>query len=175
MPNCLNALLVSVRFWFSSLTWAYSPREAIWWDIDRLESKSLFLFCSFSSLISFSALGLGWVSTVTAKFPFCLLLLALEIFQGSQGRCLLECRSKGSPVPARLPGDHTGGTRGLSQPSFACAGLALCGHKEFLLVTQLWHYPRSNSCAIIFFSLSQFVAALSQKGEAFQNITRDLI
>lgn len=79
-------------------------------------------------------------------------------------------------LPACLqPGDHTGGTRGLSPLSFACTGLALCRHKELLLVTQLWHYPRVNSYATIFFSLFHFVAALCQKGEAFQNIFRDLI
>lgn len=120
-----------------SLTWAHSPWETVWWDINRLESEALFLFCSFSSLISFSGLGWGeWAqlceaavpalscSTVTAEFPSCLLCPAPGSFQGSQGRCLLEWGQR-LTCTCLQTGDHTAGTRGLSQPSFSGSGF-LC-------------------------------------------------
>lgn len=136
------------------LIFAVWPWETMWWDTDRLESEALFLSCSFSSLISFCVLGRGEpaqlceaavpalsCSPVTAQFPFCLLGPALGSFQGTQGRQMLECRAKGSPVAACLPACRLVTTLevspSVSQPYFAWIGLALCRHKEFLLVTQL--------------------------------------
>lgn len=154
------------------------------WDLDRLESEGFFLFCSFSSLISFVV-----YSSVRWQ---CLHCPAAQSQLNSHSACFAQplgpstaaregvCWNARTKAPLYLPaclqpGDHTGGTRGLSPLSFACTGLALCRHKGLLLVTQLWHYPRGNSYATIFFSLFHFVAALCQKGEAFQNIFRDLI
>lgn len=78
--SCLREIHCPVKcLWDSdshlcSLTWAHSPWETVWWDINRLESEALFLFCSFSSFISFSGLGLGWVRTALWGSSACTLL-----------------------------------------------------------------------------------------------------